>query len=147
MPFNVQRTGEFFDKEILKSAAGLDDIASHVVDSRKVDENPANSGRFVLEAGTVMAVVQADGQSRVMPVHMNAAGGSGGAGAYVAADIVGILGSTVEFHLGDGITAGDETDEVVPILHHGCHFDVSQLVGYSGNESIVASALPTCKFS
>lgn len=135
MPFNVARgPADFYDKEILRSAAGLDDIKSMLVDSTTVDENPASSGRYVLEAGTVM--VKITSSSKIQP-----------AGAGIAAgDVVGILAATIEFWIGPGVTAGDATDEPAAILHHGCDFNVSKLVGYSGNETAVKAALPTCIF-
>lgn len=141
----ITRQGVFFDKEILRSAAGLDDIKSMVLDSTKVAENPASSGRYVLEAGTVMAKITG-GSTKIQPVHSNAAGGSGGSGAYVAGDIVGILATTIELGVGQGITASAKTDEPVAILHHGCDFNAAKLIGYTGNETIVKAALPTCIF-
>lgn len=147
MPSNVSRIATFFQKEILRSGAGLDDIPSYVIDSTKIAEYPASSGRYVLEAGTVMVKVQGDAAKKIMPLHSNAAGGSGGAGAYVAADIVGILASTIEFYIGEGVTASGKTDEAVAVFWHGNHFNITKLVGYTGNEAIVAAALSTCKFS
>lgn len=143
MPFNVKRTAVLLEKEILRGAGGLDDIKSMVVDSTKVVENPASSGRYILEAGTVMTKIVAS--SKIQPITI-AAGGSGGSGAYVAGDIVGILATTHEFFLGTGITAGAASDEPVAILHMGCDFNVSKLVGYTGNETITKAALPTCVF-
>lgn len=146
MPFNARRTATLFEKEILRSAAGLDDIKSMVIDSTKIDQNPSSSGRYVLEAGNVM--VKIPSSSKIMPIAAAAASGqgSGGSGAYVAADIVGILGSAIEFFIGQGVTASGATDEPASILHHGCDFNVGQLLGYTGNEAITAAAMPTCKF-
>jgi hypothetical protein len=144
MPFNVKRTAVILQKEILRSASGLDDIKSVVVDSTKVAENPASSGRFILEAGTVMIKIPAS--SKVQPINAAGAAGSGGAGAIVAADIVGIAAVSKEFFLGTGITAGAASDEPFALLHHGCDFNVSKLVGYTGNETITKAALPTCVF-
>ena len=135
MPFNTKRgPAVVVEKEILRSAAGITDIKSMVVDATTVAQNPASSGRFILEAGTVM--VKIPSSSKIAPA---------GAGI-VAADVVGILGHTREFYLGDGITAGAHADEPVPVLHHGCDFNVSKLVGYTGNEAAVKAALPTCIF-
>lgn len=139
MAFQTNRTGAVVPgevKEILRSAAGLDDIMSLVLDSRSVVENPSTTGRYIVELGTVLAVGPSD--DRVVPVYE---------GDTVAeADVVGILGHTVEFWLGPGITADQNMDKPVPVLHLGCDFDVSKLVGYTGNETAVKAALPHCKF-
>lgn len=145
MPFNLARgPAVIIEKEILRSAAGLDDIKSMVVDSTTVPENPTSSGRYILEAGTVMVKIPAS--SKIQPITASGATGSGTGGAFTSSDVVGILGHTREFWLGIGITAGAPSDEPVPILHHGCDFNVSKLVGYTGNETIVKGALPTCLF-
>lgn len=142
----VRRTANFYDIEILRSAAGLEDIMSKVVDSTHIPENPSGSGRYVLVAGNVMGKISGDASGRIAPIAGTALG-SGGAGAWTAADIVGILAQTKEFALGPGMpAAGTQSDEEVAVLHHLCDFNVSKLTGYTGNETIVAQALPTCKF-
>lgn len=145
MPFNLDRgPAVIIEKEILRSAAGLDDIKSMVVDSTKVAENPGSSGRYILEAGTVMIKIPAS--SKIQPIDAAGATGTGASGAIAEADVVGVLGHTREFWLGTGITPGSASDEPVPILHHGCDFNVSKLVGYTGNEAVVKAALYTCLF-
>lgn len=144
MPYNVKRTAVLIEKEILRSASGLDDILSAVVDSTKVPENPVGSGRYILEAGTVMGKIAAS--TKVAPLSTATPVGSGAAGAWTAADILGIMQNTVEFWLGVGITAGAASDEPVSLLHHECDFNISKLVGYTGNETITKAALPTCLF-
>lgn len=142
----VRRTAQFYDIEILRSAAGLDDIKSMVVDSTHVPENPSGSGRYVLVAGNVMGKISGDAAGRIMPIAV-ANLGSGGAGAWQAADIVGILAQAKDFAIGPGMpAAGTQSDEEVAILHHGCDFNISKLVGYTGNETITKAALPTCLF-
>lgn len=143
MPFNVKRTAQFIDKEILRGADGLTDIKSYVVDSTRVAVNPPGSGRYILEAGTVMAKIPAS--NKIQPITYPGGGSSGG--AYVAGDIVGVLASTTEFYIGDGVAAGEVNVEPVAVFHHGAHFNVNKLVGYAGNEAIVKAALPTCIFS
>lgn len=142
MPFNVERgPALIIEKEILRSAAGLDDIKSMVMDSTYVEEyevdgNP--TGRWIVEAGTVLSAIESS--ARVKPVYDG--------DTVLTADVVGILGHTREFFLETGlVTASKATDEPIPVLHHGCNFDTDFLVGYSGNETAVASALPTCLFS
>jgi len=123
-------------KEILRSAAGLDDIKSMVLDSTYVLENPSTTGRYLVEAGTVLSLGPSDG--KVKPVYEGE--------NVVQANVAGILGHTVEFWLGPGIDASTNTDKPVPVLHHGCDFDIAKLVGYAGNETDVKAALPTCLF-
>lgn len=138
MPFNVLRgPALIIEKEILRSAAGLDDIKSMVIDSTYVEET-SSSGRFIVEAGTVLSKISSS--ARLKPVYDG--------DTVLTADVVGILGHTREFFLEVNlVTASKATDEPVPVLHHGCHFDTAQLVGYDSNESAVAAALPTCLFS
>lgn len=144
MPFNVKRTAVIIEKEILRSASGLDDILSVVIDSTKVPENPVGSGRYILEAGTVVGKINAS--TKCAPLSTATPVGTGTSGAWTAADIQGITQNTVEFWLGVGITAGAASDEAVSLLHHMCDFNISKLVGYTGNETITKTALPTCLF-
>ncbi len=138
MPFQFDRgEGVIIEKEILKGAGGLDDILSYVLDSSYVVEHPASSGRYIVEAGTVLA--SGPSGNRLKPIYDGE--------SVSEADVVGIMGHTREFWLGPGITAGDATDEPVPVLHMGCHFDTEKLVGYEGNETEVEGALNLCKFS
>jgi len=144
MPFNVKRgPALIIEKEILRSAAGLDDAKSMVVDSTKIPEYTVGAGRYILEAGSVMGKI--NGSSKICPISAWNFG-SGASGAWVAADIVGIAQETTEFYLGSGVVAGSATDEPVSLLHHGCDFNITYLVGYTGNETIVKAALPTCIF-
>jgi len=138
MPFNVNRSAVFIDEEILWSAAGLDDIISAVVDSNKVDENPGSSGRYIVAAGTVLVKIAGDA-TKLQPITFSGA-------PTTVTDIVGVLGHNREFMLGPGITAGDASDEPVAVLHHGCDFKVSKLVGFSLAEDNIRAALPTCLF-
>lgn len=123
-------------KEILRSAAGLDDIKSMVLDSTAVVENPSTTGRYIVEAGTVL--ILGPSSDKVLPVYADV--------DTSGKTVVGILGHTAEFWLGPGISASSNTDKPVPVLHHGCDFDISKLVGYTGNETDVKAALPTCIF-
>jgi len=143
MPWNIQRTAALSDNEFLRSPAGLDDSLSVVIDSTKVAELPASSGMYQLYKGTVMGKINAS--SKVCAISAGAYG-SGSSGAWVAADIVGILANNVKFWIGQGITAGAATDEPAAVLWHGCDFNVSKLLGYTGNETIVKAALFTCRF-
>lgn len=151
MANNVERTAVLEDREVLRSAAGLNDIKSGVIAAHTVPQW-LSSGRYLLPKGTVMAKLSGDDQERLCPV-THSGGGSGSSGAYVAADIVGILAAKVEFAIGPDVPAdgaldnASNQDEPCALLHHGCNFDVRYLTGYSGRESVVAAALPTCLFT
>jgi hypothetical protein len=141
MPFHQRRTATLFGgKEILRSAAGLDDVKSMVVDSSKVPQNPASSGRYVLERGTVMLTI--GGSDKIQPAT------AAGAPTPSSSNVVGILEGDHEFWLAtDSTPNGNAADEPVGILHHGCNFNTANLVAYVGNETAVKAALPTCKFT
>lgn len=136
MPFNIVRDGAIVEKEILRYSGGLEDanVLSYVVDSTQVPQNPAASGRYILEAGTVLSLM-AGGKVRPAPALVP------------TADVVGILKTTTEFFIGQGVAASAKTDEPVPVYHMHAHFDVSKLVNYTGNEANVKAALPLCKFT
>lgn len=129
MAFLKKRVATFYDKEILLSATGLEAIRSVVIDSTEVAVN-ATSGRYVLEAGTVLVK---QGANKVKPA------GSG----ISAGNVIGILANTVEFFYP---TEAEITDEPAAAFFHGCQFDTAQLIGYTGNEAAIKSALPTCRF-
>lgn len=142
MARNVLRTADIYDREILKGGGGLDDIKSMVVDSSKL--TPETNGRTVLRPGEVMGKIAGDAKGRVMPIRLGTFG-TGGAGAWAAADIVGINETLYEFPT--GVTLGLATDHEVAILHQaGLRFIKNNLSGYVGNETIIATALPGCKF-
>lgn len=143
MPWNIARTATLADNEFLRSPAGLDDSKSVVIDSTKVLQNPASSGIYRLYKGTVMGKIAAS--SKVCAISAGLYG-TGGSSAWTAADIVGILANDVNFWIGQGVTAGAATDEPAAVLHHGCDFNISKLIGYTGNETIVKAALFTCIF-
>ena len=136
MAQNIVRNGVIVEKEILRSAAGLDDVLSRVVDANQVPENPVGSGRYILEAGTILVTHTGN---KVKPASADITGDG--------QTVVGILGVTKEFWLGS-TNATNAHDEAVPVYHHGCHFDTTKLVNWSGgNPAAVKAALPTCKFT
>lgn len=161
----VKRTRFVFESEILRSAAGLDDVKSMVLDATKVNTTFSGvAGRYIVPMGSVLVKSGA----KVAPLFMNdgttdqgALMGTGGASAYVAGDIVGILSRTVELLVGDG-APDSKSDVDVSVLHFNCDFDISKLVGYNpavdlgntvpavdhgiDNSTIVKSALPHCLF-
>lgn len=138
MPFNIVRNGAIVEKEILRSVSGHEDVLSKVVDATTVTENPASSGRYILEAGTVL--VEAAG-NKVKPASTDISGNS--------EVVVGILSVTREFYIGDGVAAAAASNEPVSVFHMGCHFDITKLVRYSDgtNATQVKAALPLCKFT
>lgn len=53
----------------------------------------------------------------------------------------GILDNDVEF-----IDGTSNSDEAANMLFFGCIFKAANLIGYTGNETAVKAALPTCRF-
>jgi len=158
----IKRTEFIFEHEMLRSAAGLDDIKSMVLDATKVNTTLSGTPfRYIVPAGAVLA--KSGGSGKVLPIFMNdgttgqnALAGSGGSSAYVAADIVGVLSRTVELIV-SGVGAVDsKSDTDVSVLHHGCDFDITKLYGYNGttdmdqhgidHSAAIKAALPTCLF-
>jgi len=160
----VKRTEFTFDTEILRSAAGLDDVKSSVVAATKCNTTFSGiTGRIIIPAGCVMVKISGDAKKRVAPLYMNDATtnqgvlvGSGGSAAYVAADIAGILSRTIELIIGDGAVT-DVSDTDVSLFYNGCHFNIAKLYGYKNgvdagthggdNSAIVKTALYNCLFS
>lgn len=148
----IKKTQFIFETECLRSAAGLDDVKSMVLDATKVNTTFSNvAGRYVVPQGAVLC----KSGTKVAPAFMNngqagqgAALGSSG-GTFVAADIVGVLSRTVELIVGDG-APDSKSDVDVSVLHHGCDFNITKLYGYGGTgnptTAVVAAALPTCLF-
>ena len=130
MAFLKRRVATFYDKEILKHFTGLEAIRNVVIDSTQVAVDPT-SGRYVLEAGTVLVK---QGANKVKPAPSSGA---------AQADIVGILSHTVEFFYPP---EANVTDEPAAAIFHGAVFDIPKLVNYSGNAAAVKAALPTCLF-
>lgn len=149
----VKRTQFVFETECLRSAAGLDDVKSMVLDATKVNTTFSGvAGRYIVPQGAVLV----KSGTKVAPAFMNngqagqgASLGSGGAGAWAPTDIVGVLSRTIELLVGDG-APDSKSDVDASVLHHGCDFNVNKLYGYggTGNPTVanVAAALPTCLF-
>jgi len=149
----IKRTRFVFENEALRSGAGLDDVKSMVLDATKV--NTTFSGvafRYIVPQGAVMVFSGA----KVAPAFMNnaqagqgASLGTGGAGAYQASDIAGILSRTIELIVGtDSPDSKSDTD--ASIWHFGCDFNINKLYGYGGagnpSASVVQAALVHCLF-
>ncbi len=140
MPWNVSPTtyftgpGKRTEREILKFPVGLGAIRSVVIDAStvalRVDTDIEGYGhRRVLLRGTILTLNPAT-PTKYM--------------AYTAAAgqvPKGVLDNDVEFL--DGTT---QSDEAANMLFFGAIFQASKLIGYTGNEAAVATALPTCRF-
>lgn len=149
----VKRNLFVFETECLRSAAGLDDVKSMVLDATKVNTTFSGvAGRYIVPQGAVLV----KSGTKVAPAFMNngqagqgASLGTGGAGAWAPTDIVGVLSRTIELLVGDG-APDSKSDVDASVLHHGCDFNVNKLYGYggTGNPTVanVAAALPTCLF-
>lgn len=128
MPFNVRRSSQFFDKEVLKYAQSLDSFPtkSVVIDATSITMSTDPNVRTVVPAGTILTK-SADGKKMV------AFSGSG--------LIEGILGRPVDILA--NVTAGNEP---APMFYHGVVFATSSIVGFTTYAAALVSTLPTCKF-
>lgn len=131
MPWGKKRTATFYDKEILKYFTGGEVTRNIVIDGTTVPVD-ATSGRYVLEAGTVISKIAASSKVKPAP-----------ASGLLQADCVGILTHTVEFFYPP---EANVTDEAAAVYFFDAIFDVTKLVNYSSNAAAVQAALPHCKF-
>jgi hypothetical protein len=145
MPWNIERHGVFYDKEILVYPTGMEASKNIVIDATTVpivldaDGNP----RYVVEAGTVLVKIEAS--TKVAPALETAEAGKKPAKeveGLEAKDIVGIMHHTVEFF---GVASSDY-DEAGAAFFHTCIFDSTKLLGYTKNIAAVKAALPSCEF-
>lgn len=128
MPFNVQRSAQFSDKEVLKFPAGLDAIKSVVLDSSNWAY--VADTRNIIPAGTILMLSATNADKYV------AFDGTGGANV-----IKGILGHSVDF-----IASTTSAAEPAPMFYHQCVFATSALVAFTNYASALVSTLTTCKF-
>ena len=129
MPWNVSRSTQFVEKEILKfGTPGLHAIKSVVLDSSDAGfPVPGVNTRAVVPAGTILK------KNPSAPTKYIQYNGSG--------TIEGILLHSVE--LLANATAGDEP---APMIYHGAVFATAAIVNFTNYASALVSALPTCKF-
>jgi hypothetical protein len=127
MPFNIRRSAQFYDKEVLKfPQLGL--IAKSVVlDATAFVMNTDPDGRTVVEAGTILKL-SATNASRYVQFD-----GTG--------SVKGVLTRQVELLARS--TAGNEA---AAMFFHEAVFATTQIVGFTQYASAVVSSLPTCKF-
>lgn len=129
MPFNVSRSAQFYDIEVLKyPMLGLV-IKSAVIDANFVTQNTALDQRTVVPAGTILAL-NATRANTVVPYT-----GSG--------TIMGILAHSTDILNTLSLTAASEA---VPVYFHEAIFATAKIVAFTAYASALANALPTCKF-
>lgn len=132
MPFNIERSAAFYDKEILKYPKGFEAVRNAVIDATAIEPTSGSGtetgGRYIVEAGTVM-VASGD---KVVP-----------APASITDEVVrGVLAYTVEL-FGN---ADSSYDEPCALFFDDCIFDSSKLIGFEDNEEAVKTALSTSSF-
>jgi hypothetical protein len=127
VPWQVKRSGQFLDIEVLKYPAGLDAIASVVLDANAFPMPADRNARNVVPAGTILALSQTDPTKHV---------------AYTGAGRAeGILAHGVEF-----LVSATEGQEPAPMFFHSCVFATPAIVGFTTYISAVVAGMPTCRF-
>lgn len=131
MPFNIERSAQFYDKEVLKFPTGLDAIKSVVIDATMFAQSTSEE-RTVVEAGTILML------SATNPKQYVKYDGTAGAGT-----IKGILAHSVDL-----LARATGADEPAPMFYHQCVFATEGIVGFTNYASALLSstALSTCKF-
>ena len=129
MPFNVTRSAQFFDIEVLKYPMHSLVVKSLVLDANFVTQNTAIDQRTVVPAGTILAL-NATRANTVVPYT-----GSG--------TIVGILQHSTDVLNTLSLTAASEP---VGAYFHEAIFATAKIVSFTQYASALVSSLPTCKF-
>lgn len=129
MPFNVSRSAQFYDIEVLKYPMMGLVIKSAVLDANFVTQNTAIDQRTVVPAGTILAL-NATRANTVVPYT-----GTG--------TIFGILAHSTDIINTLSLTAASEA---VPAYYHLAVFATSKIVGFSAYATLLTAAMPTCKF-
>lgn len=129
MPFNYSRSAQFFDKEVLKYATGLDGVAikSVVLDATDAGWAFAADTRNVAPAGTILKL---SATNVTQYVKFNGTG-----------TVAGILARPVD--LAAQVTAADEP---APMFFHMVVFATKSIVGFTSFISHCVNSLTTCKF-
>lgn len=130
MPFNISRSAQFYDKEVLKYGTNLDNVpVKHVVldltDSASWPYVPDT--RNVVPAGTIL---------KLSSTNANQAVKYNGSGT-----IIGILSRPIDF-----LANATAADEPAPAFYHQVVFATKAIVGFTQYASAVISTLNTCKF-
>ena len=128
MPFNIQKSAFYADKEILKFPTGLRAVKSVVLDGTDwVNTATVDNSRFVIPVGTILTLSVTNTDKHVQYK------GSG--------TVSGILAHPVDMLA--GVTAGSEP---APMFFHECVFATSAIVGFTQYASALVADLNTCKF-
>jgi hypothetical protein len=131
MPWNISRSAQFLEREILKLSDGSELAKSVVLDATDVASWPMDTtippGRTVVPAGTILKL-SATNTTQYVKYQ-----GTG--------RIEGILAHSVE--LLANATAGDEP---APMYWHTAVFATPAIVGFTQYASALVSTLTTCKF-
>lgn len=128
MPFNVQKSTQLPDKELLKFPTGLRAIKSVVLDGMDfVSTATVDDTRYYVPAGTILTASVTNTDKHVEY------SGSG--------SIAGILARPVDMLA--GLTAGSEP---APMFFHECVFATTSIVGFTNYASALVNDLNTCKF-
>lgn len=126
MAFNLRRTAQWYDKEVLKYASGTDVIESVVLDATTFSVTTTGD-RYVVPAGTILKI-SATNSARYTKYN--------GTGA-----IEGILARPVDLLAQS--TAGNEP---APMFFHECVFATNKIVDFTTYASALVTTLTTCKF-
>lgn len=127
MPWNVSRTAQFYDKEVLKFPAGLDAIKSVVLNANFFSQTTDRDARTVVPAGTILKLSATNNKT---VVEYNGSG-----------TVLGILARPVDL-----IAAATAANEPSPMFFHQCVFATSAIVGFTNYASAAVNTLSTCKF-
>lgn len=127
MPFNVERTASWTDKEILKFPVGLNAVKSVVLDGSDFAVSTPNGARYVVPAGTILKVSATNTDKYVEYK------GTG--------TIAGILGRPV-----DMLAQSTANSEPAPMYWSQAIFATTAIVGFTNYASALVHDLPHCDF-
>lgn len=127
MPFNISRSAQFYDKEILAYPHWGLIARSVVIDATMFAQTTDRDGRTVVPAGTILKL------------------SSTNAARYVEYDgagtIQGILTRQVEL-----LARASAGNEPAAMYFHEAVFATTQIVGFTAYASALVSSLATCKW-
>src|SRR3990172_12544289 len=127
MPFNVQQSAEWTDKEILKFPVGINAIKSVVLDAVDAGfglSSSPSATRVVVPAGTILALSSTNPDAKLY-VKYNGTG-----------TIAGILGRPV-----DMLTNATASREPAPMYFKDCVFATLSIVGFTQFASALVADL------
>lgn len=127
MAFNLSRSAQFYDKEVLKYAQDGLVVKSVVIDATNVAQSTSADTRTVMPAGTILKV---SATNTTQYVEYNGSG-----------TIAGILAHPVDL-----LARATGADEPAPMMWHEAVFATSAIVGFTAYASACISTLNTCKF-